>query len=193
MADIVYHEARKLQIEFGPQYPANPELLGPLYAIDDPRAPWYISAINASFAGFTTGFNYGLLYSAIDAGASGMGSSNTSWINPDGSMYYPPNDGAVLGSETKVILHPGQRLGRYGEPGAKSRYFTEAGADPASLSLPPETSSETYIEYEVIKDIPNVTKAKIAPWGGDPGGGTQYVTNETIIWLKENQYIKVVN
>jgi hypothetical protein len=36
------------------------------------------------------------------------------WKNPDGSINWPPNNGAIPGTEQIVTLQPGQTIGRYG-------------------------------------------------------------------------------
>ncbi len=99
---------------------------------------------------------------------------NTSWYNEDGSPNYPPYDGVVLGTIEKVVLKEGTKLGRYGKIRNDSKYVTEVGCSPDELSLPPWTNPQEYFELIIKKDIPNVEKSQIAPWGDSPGGGTQY-------------------
>ena len=122
-------------------------------------------------------------------GAGDMGGSNTSWYKPDGSMNYPPNNGAVLGTEVNMILKPGDTLGRYGNIGEKSNFVTQTGADASKLALPPNTDPTIYQEFEVIKEIPETIQSEIAPWGDSPGGGLQYELPKPILQLIKEGYI----
>ena len=76
---------------------------------------------------------------------------DTSWYKPDGSINYPPNNGAVSGTEVNMTLKPGGALGRYGNIGEKSNFVTQIGADASKLALPPNTNPAIYQEFEVIK------------------------------------------
>lgn len=114
---------------------------------------------------------------------------NNSWYNGDGSMNYPPNNGAIKGTEKNITLKPGKIIGRYGNIGDKSNFVTQTGADPNRLALPPNTSPSIYQEFEVIKKIPNTIQGKIAAWGGSPGGGVQYELPEPIKQLIIEGYI----
>lgn len=100
--------------------------------------------------------------------------SKDTWYNEDGSIRYPPNNGAVLGSEQPIILTKGKVVGRYGKVGTNSCFVTEIGTEPDLLSLPPHTNVSIYQEYLIIKDIPDAVRGVIAPWGGSAGGGIQY-------------------
>lgn len=60
------------------------------------------------------------------------GGTNTSWYKPDGSINYPPNNGAV------------------------------PGADASKLALPPNTNPAIYQEFEVVKETPGTIQAEIA-------------------------------
>ncbi|MCQ1530214.1 TNT domain-containing protein, partial [Lutispora saccharofermentans] len=115
--------------------------------------------------------------------------AGNSWYKADGSMNYPPNNGAVPGTEIKVDLQPGQSLGRYGNIGPKSNYVTAPGALPDSLSLPPNTSPSIYTELQVVKPIPGVTQSTVAPWGGSTGLGLQYELPMPIQELIKQGYI----
>ena len=116
------------------------------------------------------------------------GTSNT-WYKADGSMNYPPNNGAISGTEKVVELQPGQSLGRYGNIGPKSDFVTAPGASPDSLSLPPNTSPSVYTEIRVLKPIPGVTQSTVAPWGGSSGMGIQYQLPKPLEILRMEGYI----
>ena len=117
------------------------------------------------------------------------GGSKTSWYKADGSFNYPPNNGAVPGTEINMSLKPGDTLGRYGSIGDKSNFVTETGADASKLSLPPNTDPAIYQEFEVIKEIPNTIQAEIAAWGDSAGGGLQYELPMPILQLIKEGYI----
>lgn len=114
---------------------------------------------------------------------------DTSWYKPDGSINYPPNNGAVPGTEVNMTLKPGDTLGRYGNIGEKSNFVTQTGADASKLALPPNTNPATYQEFEVIKEIPGTIQAEIAPWGGSAGGGLQYELPKPILQLIKEGYV----
>ena len=114
---------------------------------------------------------------------------DTSWYKPDGSINYPPNNGAVPGTEVNMTLKPGGTLGRYGNIGEKSNFVTQTGADASKLALPPNTNPAIYQEFEVIKEISGTIQAEIAPWGGSAGGGLQYELPKPILQLIKEGYI----
>jgi hypothetical protein len=104
------------------------------------------------------------------------------------SINWPPNNGAVPGTEREVRLGSGTVVGRYGDDAGK--YVTNPGTPPELLSLPPGTNTAHYNEYTVLNDIPNVQQAEAAPWFGQPGGGTQYLLPDSIRGLRNDGYIK---
>ena len=127
--------------------------------------------------------------SRIGGEKGARGDINTSWNNPDGSMNYPPNNGAVPGTEVDMTLKPGDTFGRYGKIGEKSNFVTQTGADASKLSLPPNTDPAIYQEFEVIKEIPGTIQAEILPWGDSVGGGIQYELPMPIMQLLKEGYI----
>lgn len=99
------------------------------------------------------------------------------WKHPDGSTWYPPNNGAV-GTPVRTGLEAGAKIDRFGaETGS---YTSPAGQSLESRALPkvdPNTSAGKCREYVVTprgKKYLMVEKAEIAPWFDQPGGGTQY-------------------
>ncbi|WP_189270153.1 TNT domain-containing protein [Pseudobutyrivibrio ruminis] len=123
------------------------------------------------------------------AGVDGESVINTDWYKPDGSINYPPNNGAVPGTEVNITLKQGKSLGRYGAIGPESNFVTETGADANKLSLPPTADPNVYQEFEVIKEIPDTTQAVIAKWGGSDGGGLQYELPKPILQLIREGYL----
>ena len=116
-------------------------------------------------------------------------SNNSGWYNEDGSINYPPNNGAVPGTEKNISLKVGDTLGRYGSIGDKSNFVTQTGADASKLALPPNTNPSSYQEFIVVKEIPNTIQAEIAAWGNSPGGGLQYELPMPIKQLIKEGYI----
>ena len=104
-------------------------------------------------------------------------------------MNYPPNNGAVVGTEETITLKPGDTLGRYGDISDTSVYVTQPGADASELALPPNTDPSVYQEFEVIKEIPDTIQSEIAPWGDSDGGGIQYELPKPINQLITEGYI----
>lgn len=114
-----------------------------------------------------------------------------SLINNAYITQYPPNNGAVLGTEKTIELEIG-KYGRYGEIGPNSNYITNAGATSSQLSLPPRNNG-VYTEITVIKPIPNVVQSTVAPcphWGG-VGGGIQYLLPKPILELVKLGFIVI--
>lgn len=104
-------------------------------------------------------------------------------------MNYPPNNGAVPGTEKTISLKPGDTVGRYGNIGDKSNFVTQTGVDASKLSLPPNTDPSIYQEFVVVKEIPNTVQAEIAAGGNSPGGGLQYELPMPIKQLIKEGYI----
>ena len=113
-----------------------------------------------------------------------------SWLQSNGKPNYPPNNGAVLGTEVNQTLEVGTKIGRYGEIGPNSSFVTDTVSTASELSLPPWTDPSTYQEFTVIKPIVNVVGAEVEAWAGSTGGGMQYVLPQTIIQLQQEGYIK---
>ncbi len=116
-----------------------------------------------------------------DAAGSDLG-GQCPWSN----YVYPPNNG-FLGEPTPEVLPPGTDVGRFGDPGGS--FFAPAGTEPQLLSLPPGTIDLPYTTYTVIRPLP-VYSGPAAPWFGQPGGGAQYLSPNSVGWLVEQGYLK---
>lgn len=71
----------------------------------------------------------------------------------------------------------------------KSSFVTQVGVEADMLSLPPTTSPSLYLEYIVVKEIPNTIKAEIDAWGSSSGSGIQYELPSTILELIKEGYL----
>ena len=104
---------------------------------------------------------------------------------PDGhggvDWDWPPNAGAVPGSEVKRVLTPADdiRLDRIGGDGGT--YFSPDGTPFSERALPPDRLNFDRNSYQIDTSNPLVRQGKIqieesriAPWFGQPGGGIQY-------------------
>lgn len=130
-----------------------------------------------------------LIVKKIKSEVLSKGGTKTSWYKADGTINYPPNNGAVPGTEVNISLKPGDTLGRYGNVGDKSNFVTQTGANADKLALPPTTDPNIYQEFKVIKEIPNTVQAEIAAWGDSAGGGLQYELPMPILQLIREGYI----
>ena len=114
-------------------------------------------------------------------------SKKTSWYHPNGSINYPPNNGAVPGTEKMITLQPGTKIDRYGAE--TGRYVSPYGTPFANRSLPPGSDELPYHVYEVLKPI-QVQSGLIAAWFDQPGGGIQYQFAQTIENLIQSGYLR---
>ena len=101
---------------------------------------------------------------------------------------YPPNNGAVYGTEIVEEMQPGMTLDRFGNVGPSSCYMSPEGTPIPARSLMPGVDLDVYSKFTVVKPFP-ATKSLIAPWYGQPGYGVQYRTFEPIQKLIEGGYL----
>ena len=111
------------------------------------------------------------------------------WKYPDGSTWWPPHNGAVPGSQRKVVLQRGTVVARFGGTTEKSMFVTERNATPETLSLAPNSNTAIFEEFRVLKPIEGVEQSIAAPWFDQPGGGVQFTLPRTIFWLQDNEYL----
>lgn len=123
------------------------------------------------------------------------------WDATTGSWIFPPDNGFLLVNgrpvEWQQTLQPGQDVQRYGE---NDDYFLAPEGTPyAQVSIPPsflddEPGNPTCDFHTFTVDKPFTVEAgPIAPGVGQPGGGLQYVTTETVQWLLDNGYLTATN
>ena len=103
--------------------------------------------------------------------------------------YYPPNNGALLGTERRIILQPGTVIDRYGDLNGK--YLSPIGTPLEMRALPPTTKISEYSQFVILKPL-EVDASMIAPAFNKIGLGTQYKTKDTINELLEKKFIKEI-
>lgn len=114
------------------------------------------------------------------------GGTGSKWVDDAGNIVWPPNNGAMEGTERMVNLGKGTTFGRIGSD--KGSFVEPPKTSPNKLSLAPGTNLSSYKEYVVTKAIPGVEKATVAPWFDKPGGGTQFKLPMTVRDLIRNGY-----
>ena len=102
---------------------------------------------------------------------------------------WPPNSGGY--SPFQTTLDVGKQLDRYGYPGGN--FLSPIGTSFGERALPSYyETTKPYFQYEVLQSIPDVTQAKILPWYGQAGMGTQFQLPKTVQWYLDNGYLGVV-
>jgi hypothetical protein len=121
-------------------------------------------------------------------------------INPDGSLRWP--DGQTKGSLHKDgfaappvagELPIGARIDRYhsGQPGDdKGSFFSPEGTPFEARALPYDPSKMRHTTFRVVKPLP-VQAGPAQGWFGQPGGGTQFLTEKGVKDLIP-EYLEVV-
>ena len=108
------------------------------------------------------------------------------WLVADGKYRWPPDDGfaAPLVRET---LAAGTMLDRFGP--TSGRFLSPRGASYESRALPYQCDASSYHVYRV--DVPLTVRTGTAePWFDQPGGATQYKTDETVQALLDEHVIE---
>ena len=94
---------------------------------------------------------------------------------------WPPNDGAVPGSEVRRALTPSDdiQLDRIGGDGGT--YFSPQDTPFGERALPPDRLNFSRQDYRIDTSHPlvrngsiDIESSTIAPWFGQPGGAVQY-------------------
>jgi hypothetical protein len=114
----------------------------------------------------------------------------SNWTKPDGSIWWPPNNGALPGTEKIVTLQKCVKFGRIGGDGGS--YVAPPNTPPDKLALKPGTDMSIYNGYKVIIDISEVQQAEIAKWFDMPGRGIQYKLPASINDLIDGGYIELM-
>lgn len=109
------------------------------------------------------------------------------WINPDGGIRWPGNDGFAPGVTIRE-LQPGAVFDRFG--GTGGHFASPPGTPFPQRSLPNSSLDGPLNTYEVVRPLPGVVTGKAAPWFDQPGGGGQYKLPMSIEYLLENGFIR---
>ncbi|MFP4852645.1 glycohydrolase toxin TNT-related protein [Paraburkholderia sp. BR14264] len=130
----------------------------------------------------------------IAATQAGNASSNFGqFVATEGQLQealgiWPPNSGGYSPTYN-VTLETGTQLDRYGYPGGS--FVSPTGVPFDERALPASyLTTKPYFQYEVTQPIPGVTQAKVLPWFGQPGTGTQYQLPNSVQWYLDNGYLK---
>ena len=119
-----------------------------------------------------------------DKVAVDYGNSNTQI-----TTYYPPNNGAIVGTEKYIQLETGTIIDRYGSN--NGNYFAPVNTPIYQRALPYGTDLTKYHKYEVVKPFV-VESSTIAPAFGQIGGGTQYHSFSKASTLIESGIIREI-
>ncbi|MBC1398786.1 TNT domain-containing protein [Listeria fleischmannii] len=101
-----------------------------------------------------------------------------------------PNNGVIVGTEKIIALQRGETFGRIGSNYGK--FVAPRGTNSDKLSLAPGTDTSIYKEYVVVREIPKVEVADVAPWFDKPGGGKQMLLPQSIDDLLQAGYIREI-
>ena len=104
--------------------------------------------------------------------------------------YYPPNNGAIPGTEHRIYLMPGTIIDRYGK--INGYYFAPAGTPLFARALPYDANLSLYHQFEVLKPF-EVEASTIAPAFCQPGLGTQYLSPVNTDKLIKHGILKVLD
>ena len=110
--------------------------------------------------------------------------------NSNGGWNWPPNAGAVSGTERAVTLKPGDTFDRYGS--TTGNYVAPTGTPIGERALAPGSAGNSFAKYEVLKPLPDAIQSQVAPAFGQVGGGVQIELKNSIQWYLDNGYIKGV-
>ena len=107
---------------------------------------------------------------------------NSKWLR------WPPNDGFSAGPISETLA-AGTLIDRFGSE--NGRFFSPQGESYAARALPYVCRTLVYRVYRVTRPI-HVTAGKAAPWFDEPGGATQYETDEPAAKLRESGSLEPV-
>lgn len=109
------------------------------------------------------------------------------WVDDKAQIKWPPNDGCAAAPVSETL---GQNtlIDRFGSEGGS--FFSPKGESFAARAVPYVCSKMVYTIYRVAKPL-HVATCKAAPWFDEPGGATQYQTDEPAFKLRESGSIEV--
>jgi hypothetical protein len=110
------------------------------------------------------------------------------WIDAQGQVKWPPNDGCAA-TPASEVLPTGALIDRFGSEGGS--FFSPKGESYPSRAVPYVCGKMVYTVYKVDKPV-HVMACKAAPWFDEPGGATQYKTDDPAYKLRAAGAIEVV-
>lgn len=129
---------------------------------------------------------------AVDLGKDELVVADKSFLDASGRIdweKYAPNGGYIAGTKVEgATLDVGKIIDRYGNP--RGSYTSPVGVPYGQRALPYIENPNAYHQYEVIKNIDNVSMGEIAQAFNQPGGGIQYELPNSIEYLIKNGYLK---
>jgi len=114
-------------------------------------------------------------------------------FDDNGDLIWPKDDG-FDGTPRKDVIEAGWQVDRYStQVGEKDRgrFLSPEGTPYGMRALPYDASKMHHTVYRVLKDIP-AKIGDIAPAFGEPGGGTQYLTDMSVGDLVKGGYLEMI-
>jgi filamentous hemagglutinin len=165
-------------------------------AITDAEATgWTVNLKNGEWIPVVDTTRANVLNNIAESQAARASSNFGQFVKNEGLLQenlgiWPPNSGGYW--PQNVTLNPGVLIDRYGY--ANGRFVSPLGISFEARALPSSYLAEKpYFQYEVLQPIPDVTQAKVLPWFGQLGKGTQFKLPQSIQWYLDNGYLREVS
>jgi len=110
------------------------------------------------------------------------------WIDDKAQIKWPPRDGCAAAPVSETLA-AGTLIDRFGSEGG--RFFSPKGESFAARAVPYVCSKMVYTVYRITRPM-HVVACKAAPWFDEPGGATQFLTDQPAFTLRETKSIEVV-
>ena len=113
------------------------------------------------------------------------------------SGFYPPGQGFESGTRQLIEFPKGMNIDRYGGFFQNGKfidlgnYASPAGTPFHMRSLQLVKQKSPYSVYKILKPF-KAEGGKVAPWFGQPGGGTQYLLPDTVENMVKQGYLKLI-
>jgi hypothetical protein len=110
------------------------------------------------------------------------------WIDAKGQINWPPDNGCATAPVSETLA-AGTLIDRFGSEGGT--FFSPKGESFDARAVPYVCSKMAYTVYRVDKPL-HVMDCKAAPWFDEPGGATQFQTDDPAFKLRQSGAIEVV-
>jgi Tuberculosis necrotizing toxin len=104
------------------------------------------------------------------------------------TLAWPKDDGCKAAAVSQTLV-PGTLIDRFGDESGS--YFSPKGESFGKRALPYVCSQTAYTVYRVIRPL-HVSSCEAVAWFGEPGGATQYKTDEPVSRLRKEGEIQTV-